>query len=498
MESVTPDREKVPDDATIAISDSSCKGGIPDELDAPRSRRVLWKIDLVIMPVVTFGMTLAFLDENVLPYAAVYGLVDDTHLHNQLYSWLGSTFYFGYLFMEFPNLWIISKFPVGKYMGACFCAMGTCFSLLAACHSFAGLAALRFLQGAFEAAMLPCLLFINSAWYRREEQPLRTALWANTFAGTFTGILSYAIGNIGGPLSTWRYIFLIYGSATISMGLLMFIALPNSPSTAWFLTEEERRIAVRRVAMSQTEDASHNGMKWRQILEALRDPKYWCISTFFITQAITNAGITQFNPLIISGYGFSRAKTVLMATPQAAIAMVAQAILTAITFWVPNLRCVFWVLASCVAMAGAATVKVLDPVAHRHASLAGVYLMGFWNVPWVMVLSLQSSNVVGTTKKSFVSVSAAAFYAIGNIVGPHFFLEGQAPHYNLGMGAMLCCFAVMATTGGLYYGLCVLENKRRDREYGSPSLCTDEMSEMSQVVCGGLTDVSIHQFRYAY
>lgn len=154
------------------------------------------------------------------------------------------------------------------------------------------------------------------------------------------------------------------------------------------------------------------GIKWKQILEALKDPKYWCIATFFVTQAITNAGITQFNPLIISGYGFSKAKTVLMATPQAAIAMVAQATLTTITFWVPNLRCIFWVLSSCVAMAGAAMVKTLDPTIYRDASLAGVYLLGFWNVPWVMVLSLQSSNVAGLTKKIFVSVSAAVFYGI--------------------------------------------------------------------------------------
>ncbi|KAL1616684.1 hypothetical protein SLS54_008251 [Diplodia seriata] len=351
--------------------------------------------------------------QNALPYAAVYGLIDDTHLHKQRYSWLGSTFYFGYLFMEFPNLWIISKVPIGKYMGTCFCGMGVCFSLLAVCHDFAGLATLRFLQGAFEAAMLPCLLFINSAWYRREEQPLRTALWANTFAGTFAGILSYAIGNIRGPLPTWRYIFIIYGSATISMGLLILLALPDSPSTAWFLTASERPIAARRVAApNQTSALSPTGIRWRQILEALRDPKYWVTATFFTAQAIANAGITQFNPLIISGYGFSRAQTVLLATPQAAVAMAAQASLTAVTLRAPNLRCVFWVLASGVAMAGAAVVKGVDPSAHRDASLAGVYLLGFWNVPWVMALSLQSSNVVGATKKGFVSVSAAAFYGM--------------------------------------------------------------------------------------
>ena len=57
-------------------------------------------------------------------------------------------------------------------------------------------------------------------------------------------------------------------------------------------------------------------------------------------------------------------------------------------------------------------VKTLDPVANRDASLARVYLIGFYNVSWVMALSLQSSNVAGMTKKSFVSISAAVFYGI--------------------------------------------------------------------------------------
>lgn len=67
MGSVKSDIEKVSDIATIANSDSICKGQIDDELDVPRSRRILWKIDLVIMPLVTFGMTLAFLDEVCSP-----------------------------------------------------------------------------------------------------------------------------------------------------------------------------------------------------------------------------------------------------------------------------------------------------------------------------------------------------------------------------------------------------------------------------------------------
>lgn len=83
-------------------------------------------------------------------------------------------------------------------------AWGVSVGLLAVCHNFAGLAVIRFLLGAFEACMLPCLILVNSTWYRREEQPLRTAFWANTFAGVFGGILSYAIGRIDGNLPTWK------------------------------------------------------------------------------------------------------------------------------------------------------------------------------------------------------------------------------------------------------------------------------------------------------
>ncbi len=94
--------------------------------------------------------------------------------------------------------------------------------------------------------------------------------------------------------------------------------------------------------------------------------------------------------------------------------------------------------------------------------------MGFYNVSWVLMLSLQSSNTSGMTKKSFISVSIAVFYAVGNIVGPQFFRTDQAPKYALGIGAMLCCFAIMGAMGVLYFVIVFAENKRRDRLFGKP------------------------------
>ncbi|KAH7407750.1 hypothetical protein BKA64DRAFT_429640 [Cadophora sp. MPI-SDFR-AT-0126] len=107
-------------------------------------------------------------------------------------------------------------------------------------------------------------------------------------------------------------------------------------------------------------------------------------------------------------------------------------------------------------------IHTLDIEAHRSASLAGVFLMEFYNVPWILMLSLQSSNTAGMTKKFFVSVSVAVFYGVGNIIGPQFFRTDQAVQYPLGIVAMLYCFAIMISTGVLYWVLIEVENKRRD------------------------------------
>jgi MFS family permease len=154
-------------------------------------------------------------------YAAVYGMRTETHLQGQQYSWLGSIFYLGYLAMEMPTVWLLTKVPLGNYIGGTLFAWGGVVCCMAACSNFAGLATVRFLLGVFEAGILPALLLVNSLWYTKREQPLRTALWYNTFAGVsktrsafgraltdmrkiFGGILSFAIGKINGLLSTWK------------------------------------------------------------------------------------------------------------------------------------------------------------------------------------------------------------------------------------------------------------------------------------------------------
>jgi uncharacterized membrane protein YbaN (DUF454 family) len=54
-----------------------------------------------------------------------------------------------------------------------------------------------------------------------------------------------------------QYIFIIYGAVTILVGCLVIFALPDSPATAWFLSADEKKIALLRVSENQTGLGTH-------------------------------------------------------------------------------------------------------------------------------------------------------------------------------------------------------------------------------------------------
>jgi hypothetical protein len=53
-------------------------------------------------------------------------------------------------------------------------------------------------------------------------------------------------------LTMMQYIFLIYGATTVLCGTMVFFGLPDSPTKAWFLSAEEKQLAVVRLADNQT------------------------------------------------------------------------------------------------------------------------------------------------------------------------------------------------------------------------------------------------------
>lgn len=166
-----------------------------------------------------------------------------------------------------------------------------------ACHNFAGIAANRFILGLLEATVNPGFVLIMSMWYTSAEQPLRLESYycTNGIATMFGGLIGYAVGHIKTGLPRWMYVFLIFGSCSVLMGIITLLFLADLPSTAKFLTERERVVAVERVAANR-QGVKNRHFKKYQAWQTLYDPKTWILFVMAIGAQIPNSALTSVGP----------------------------------------------------------------------------------------------------------------------------------------------------------------------------------------------------------
>lgn len=117
-----------------------------EPITAEESRRLLWKIDLIILPILAVSVLMAAVDKVIISNAAIYGMVEDNHLKGNEFSWIGSIFYFGFLVAEWPGNILIQKLPIRTFYGATVFGWAVLTFMTATTSNFAGLAAVRFLS----------------------------------------------------------------------------------------------------------------------------------------------------------------------------------------------------------------------------------------------------------------------------------------------------------------------------------------------------------------
>jgi hypothetical protein len=114
-------------------------------------------------------------------------------------------------------------------------------------------------------------------------------------------------------LYSWQYLFIIEGILTVLMAVVAWFWLPDSPGTAWFLDEEERLLAVARIAKDHagyTPPHGRNGFEDirltnRDITETAKDWKTWYVLVFNICASVPNQTFSVFLPLVVQGLGYS-------------------------------------------------------------------------------------------------------------------------------------------------------------------------------------------------
>lgn len=122
-------------------------------LTAADNRRLLRRLDLTILPILLTVYFLQALDKATLAYASVFGLIKDTNLQGEEYSWLGSIVYVAQLVFQPLVAFLLVKLPIGKFTGVVVLGWGIVLCCMAIAHNFSGLLATRFFLGAMEASV---------------------------------------------------------------------------------------------------------------------------------------------------------------------------------------------------------------------------------------------------------------------------------------------------------------------------------------------------------
>lgn len=259
--------------------------------DSATEHRVLRKLDLFLIPWMWIGYGFVYYDKAILGSAVLFGMtkdlslsVVDTSTHppttvTTRLSWATSIFYFGMLAGLYPMTFTLQRFQVGKVLGVLVIIWGIIAMLTAAVTSWRGLFVQRFFLGFVESMIPTAFMCIVSGYYTQQEQAFRQSWWFSSTGGwTIIGAaLNYGFAQItGGSLARWQYIYLLAGSLTVIFGVFCF-AVPNSAVTAWFLSPDERVVAVERLRRGQT-GVRCQKLKKSQIREAVLDLKIWLVA----------------------------------------------------------------------------------------------------------------------------------------------------------------------------------------------------------------------------
>ncbi|KAG8992077.1 hypothetical protein FRB93_002508 [Tulasnella sp. JGI-2019a] len=447
------------------------KYGEDGSIDPEAERRLVRKLDFLILPCLSMCYCFYYVDKTTLSYAAIFGIKapgTGLNLVGTQYSWLSSIFYFGWLAWAIPSNLLLQRFPPATYLAFNIFMWGALLMAQAASTKFVHMAVLRLLSGAFEAIADPAFMLITSMFCTRAEQPNRISFWysANGIGTAAGGLLGYAIGHIHGSLQSWRYEFIIIGAICSGWAIVLLFILPNSPATSVFLTRDERLMACARLRKNQT-------------------------------------GVENRNFKMSQGLGFDTLHTALLAIPQGAL----------VVFWIgtgawlnhrlpPNSRTIVCIIFMIPTIAGTLGF-LLAPIHANVGRLICFYLTGSYQTTFVLSLSLITSNTGGQTKKMILAATIWLGACVGNIAGPFFYKTSQAPTYRLGIGSMLVanCLEVLII---IALRLIFIHGNKQKEKAAAELLAqaangnSKALPEENATAFSDLTDKENVNFRYVY
>ncbi|GAA5832322.1 hypothetical protein JCM3766R1_002381 [Sporobolomyces carnicolor] len=442
------------------------------EANKKLERKLVRKLDCVILPMAVLLYLSAYLDRGNLGSSKLMGLEKDVlDGEDTKYSIALSCFFITYILLSIPGTLLAKQFNPSRTIaiGALIWSVGaTC---QAAAFNPAGLFVSRLFVGVGEAMFGQAMAFHLTLWYKKTELAKRVGLFisAGAVAGAFSGLISYGVQHIKSAIPQWKILFLIEGLPSFLLAVVVFFFLPSRPDTSRFLTEEERTIACTRLN-SENSLETNTGINWRDVRYTLSNWRTWVIAISYSAMNLGLGSVSGFLPTIVKGLGYTNADAQLFTVPPYVVALV---FMLLITTYSDRYQTRGFPIMSVFAI-GIVGWSILLGVNPHHASHAALHtryfgcicvvVAGYSAIP--LIMSWQASNVATESQKAAVLGSLNSIGQCLSVLAAFSFPSKQGPHYikgislNIAFQALGLLITLAMTT---YYRL---ENRRRDKRDG--------------------------------
>ncbi|KAI5358614.1 putative major facilitator superfamily, MFS transporter superfamily [Septoria linicola] len=460
--------------------------GKSDEERAAIDKKLLRKLDLKLIPWLTLLYLVSFLDRTNIGNAKIDGLITDLHMTQGQYQASLSIFFVSYsLFEPLTNV-LLKKLRPSVFIPAIMLFWGICMTCMGLVHNFSGLATARFFLGMFEAGLFPGVNYYLSCWYKRSEFGIRAAIFfsAAALAGSFGGLLAAGIiqmAGVGGKPG-WAWIFILEGLATVIIGIASYWMVHDFPDSATFLSDDDRKRVILRLAADKQGSARHEDFKMAHFWQSLKDWKTYAYSIIYMGADMPLYAFSLFLPTIIREGGFAGGSTTtanLLSVPPYAVA----AVLTILVGWYADRTQNRGLANIAVSTLGIAGFAMLLGSADPKVQYGGVFLAAAGIYPCIPnTIAWASNNLEGSYKRGITIGFFVGWGNLNGIVSSNIYPEANSPRYLPGHGVVLGYLAVCLFGGNIVtHFLLEAENKKKKagkRDYLIEGKSDEEIREI--------------------
>ncbi|CAN7765066.1 MFS transporter [Caballeronia sp. LjRoot29] len=256
------------------------------------------KAMLRLIPLMCAIYFMSYLDRTNVSLAKAR-LASDLGISAAAYGLGAGIFFLGYALLEVPSNLAAHRFGPRRWIARIAVTWGALSAAMMFVQGEWSFYTIRVLLGVAEAGLFPALMYMVTLWFAPKDRSVAVG-WIYTAPA-----LALVIGNpLGGAfmqmdgfagLHGWQWLFLLEGLPTVVVGVILWFKLPEKPSGAHWLSNDEARVLEARAVP----DAAHASIFSEDWVAALKRPAIVLIGLIYFLNQVALVGLVFFTPAMI-------------------------------------------------------------------------------------------------------------------------------------------------------------------------------------------------------